>query len=156
MARKKHFKEGDIVRVPINDKEHTYLRKLPGFLIAMYDCKTTEEIGDLNYIVSTPILFIVTVYRTDLAEGEWRKVGSLALEHYLTKEPAFFIKEIGTTDSYRIYENGNMRPATKEECEHLEINAVWSAQNLKDRLNDIYYGDPDRKRKQTLKNAEPR
>ncbi len=150
MERKKRrssFKEGDIVKVAINNTEHTYMRIVVNRLCAFYDFKTVQDVHDLNEIVSKPVLFIIIVHNEYLKEGEWIKVGNLPLEEYLKMEPNFFIKHIrprGMPHSFTIFINGDDIPATWEECKDLEPSAVYTAPNVRERLHDFYYGDQDR------------
>ena len=121
--------------------------------MVLYDCKSSKEIADLSFIANCPVLFIANVYYKDLSEGEWHKIGNLPLEEYLKKEPAFFIKQIwpkGSADVYTIYENGESRNATFVECKGIEPMSVYNSYNIENRLNDIYYGNLDKRLKEYL------
>lgn len=152
--RAKSFKEGDIVKVPINSVEHTYMRIIVDRLCAFYDCKTSADINDLKSLITLPIIFTLVVYDQDLKEGDWLKIGNLPLSDDLKIKPAFFIKDIlpkGTIpQTYRIYENGIDRPAKWAECKDLDAEGVYNSTHVKARLNDFYYGDPDRMLKEYL------
>ena len=44
----------------------------------------------------------------------------------------------------KIYENGNVRAATRAECEGLEREAVWDPEHIEDRLSDYFSGKPNK------------
>jgi hypothetical protein len=44
---------------------------------------------------------------------------------------------------HRIFDNGEIREASKEECIGLEVNAIWSPEQLEERINDHYNGVPN-------------
>ena len=57
--------------------------------------------------------------------GRWKIVGNLPLEENLQKPAPKFMQDRLRPDSFSIYEGGQIRPASKEECVGLERSAVW-------------------------------
>jgi hypothetical protein len=133
-------KPGDILKVGIDNVSHTYARILNDASVAFYDCKTSEELKDIEKIILSPVLFIITVNREVLISGEWPKIGSIPLEDHLKKNPPKYIKAFGHKNRFEIYDNGKIRPATKDECLGLELMASWAKQHIEERLQYHYDG----------------
>lgn len=131
---------GAIVNIPLENRNHTYGRILGEASFAIYDCITTDKIKQLEAITSCPILFIVAVYNDVITEGRWEKTGFVPLEQTLQKLPPKYIRDAINPDTFRIYENGQMRPASKEECIGLEVASVWEPNQVEERINDHYAG----------------
>ena len=134
---------GAIVKIPLDSSYHSYARILSQASFAFYDFRTKEDVSDLTEIISSPILFIVAVFNDAVTRGRWVKVGKLPLEPYFQKLPRKFIWDtIGLR--FQIYDNGNIREATREECQGLERAAVWEPEEVEERLRDHYAGGPNR------------
>lgn len=144
MKRRLSFKEGDLVKVPINEKEHTYMRVIVNQKCAFYDGKSNIEREDFSEIMKLPVIFTITIYHSDLKEGDWSKKVNFPLESFFKINPPCFIKNIlppGAKQTYRILENGLFRAAQWEECKNLEPCEVYAKEHVVKRLNDFYYGD---------------
>jgi len=131
---------GAFLKVPIDDEYHTYARILQEG-IAFYDCRTTEEIDEMQRIASCPVLFITGVYNDVITQGHWLKVGKLPLEEKFSLLPLQYIYDhIG--EGFKIYDpnTGIIRPSTKQECYGLECCAVWEGFAIEERLRDHYAG----------------
>jgi hypothetical protein len=133
---------GAIVKVPIDDKYHTYARILDKAGYAFYDLRTDEDIKDLRQIVSSPILFIIAVYDDVITRGKWLKVGKLPLEDELKSLPMEFIQDEIEPEKFFLYnaDTGEIIPADKKQCIGLERAAVWEAEHVEDRLRDHFSG----------------
>jgi hypothetical protein len=138
--KRQRVKPGDIIKVSIDHASHTYARILNDASVAFYDCKTSEEFEDIEKIISSPILFIITVDRGVLISGEWPKVGSMPLENHLQINPPKYIKTIGHENRFEIYNNGKIHSATRDECIGLELMASWKKQHIDERLQCHYEG----------------
>lgn len=135
-------KVGAFVKIRLDKKWHTYARILEEAAFAFYDCRTNKELS-LEEICSKPILFITAVYKSAVTKGRWKKVGYLPLEPHLKESPKFFIQDALDPTKFFIYHKGEITPATREECEGLECEAVWEAEHVEDRLRDYYAGRPN-------------
>jgi hypothetical protein len=71
--------------------------------------------------------------------GRWPIVGHIPLEDRLVPPPKF-IQDPLNKNSFSIYENGQIRKATREQCAGLERAAVWEPEQMEDRLRDHYTG----------------
>ena len=130
---------GDVVRVDLGDGFHTYARVLSEALFAFYDGRITEELA-LERILALPILFQVPVMDHAVKRGRWVIVGNAPLDDSLLNPPPRFMQDALRKNLFRIYENGQTRPASKEECIGLEREAVWEPAHVEDRLRDHYAG----------------
>lgn len=82
----------------------------------------------------TNLVFFVTVYRDVLLDGVWPVVGYRKFE---SKEEAWppprgavdAITRIGS-----LYDKGELKPCSYEECKDLEIAAVWERWHVVSRL----------------------
>jgi hypothetical protein len=71
--------------------------------------------------------------------GRWPIVGHIPLEDGL-RAPPQFIQDPLNLNSFSIYENGEIRPATRSEIIGLERVVAWEPANVEDRLRDHYAG----------------
>jgi hypothetical protein len=156
MKRKKYPKRvvGDIVSISLGDGFKTYSRVLNEAMFAFYDCRTEEQ-PPIDTIISSSILFKVAVMKYAVTRGHWEIVGHAPLESALQNLPPKFMQDLHRPGKFRIYHQGQIRPATLEECIGLECAAVWDPIHVEDRLRDHYTG---RKNKwvESLKLREPK
>lgn len=129
---------GDIVQIPLGDGTHTYARVLHEASFAFYDSRTNEDLT-VDRITSRPILFFVPVMDRAIKEGRWSIVGHAPVDDNL-KVPPRFIQDPLDKNKFEIYEKGQIRPATRQECLGLEREAVWDPEHVEDRLRDHYAG----------------
>ena len=130
---------GDIVRIDLGDGFHTYARVLSEALFAFYDGRITDKLS-IDQIIALPILFQVPVMDHAVKRGRWVVVGNAPLDDTLLNPPPRFLQDALKKNLFRIYERGQTRPASKEECLGLEREAVWEPAHVEDRLRDHYAG----------------
>lgn len=141
--KKQRIKAGDVLKVIIDNDTHTYARILNGADVAFYDCRTKEDIADLEKIIHSNVICIIAVDKSVLTQGEWPKIGNIPLEKNLQTSPLKYIKEAGE-EKYQIYDNGIIRPSTREECIGLELVASWSKSNVEERLQSYFSNTPSK------------
>jgi hypothetical protein len=129
---------GDIVKIPLGDTTHAYARVLPDASFAFYDSRGTEEM-EIDRIVGLPVLFFAAVMKRAINSGRWKVVGHISRGDGL-RAPPQFIQDPLDKNRFRIYEDGQMRPATRQECLGLECAAVWEPEHVEGRLRDHYAG----------------
>jgi len=129
---------GDIVKIPLGDGTHTYARVLRDASFAIYDSRVTEEVP-IEKVINRPVLFFVAVMDHAVKKGRWPIVGHFPLKDQL-QPPPMFIQEPLSKNTFSVYENGHIRPATREECIGLERASVWEPEHVEDRLRDHYAG----------------
>jgi hypothetical protein len=129
---------GDIVQIPLGDGTHTYARLLPEGSFAFYDSRSSVEIEIAN-VVKLPILFFIAVSMQAMRDRRWRVIGHVPLDDGL-RTPAMFIQDAYDPDSFSLYKEGQIIPATRQECVGLERMAVWEPEHVENRLRDHYAG----------------
>ncbi len=134
---------GDVVRIDLGDGFACYGRVTGDAGLAVYDLRSSEAVA-LSEIMSRPILFHISVMDNAITSGHWAVVGHAPLEDALSNPPPRFIRDPIRKDTFRIYEDGKMRPATRDECVGLEAAAVWGARHVEERLRDHYAGVKNR------------
>ena len=129
---------GDVVKISLGDRTHTYARVLSDASFAVYDARETKELP-LEEIIQRPVLFFVAVMDHAVKKGRWPVVGHSPVQDRLLPPPRF-IQDPLDRDSFSIYENGRIRRATRQECIGMERAAVWEPEHVEDRLRDHYAG----------------
>lgn len=142
-------KTGDIVKVSYAEQSYSLGLVLEEPLIAFFDKAYANEADWAAGGHLGGHLFTLMVMRSAVTSGRWPVVGKTDIPNHLQAPPKFAKQDAftGQTFIYQVipelaplYE----RPATREECEGLEIAAVWSAEHVEDRLRDHFAGVPNR------------
>jgi hypothetical protein len=110
--------------------------------MAVYDLPTIDDDeppGPAD-VLGRPVLFIVAVY--DRAIGlDWPVVGRVPAGSTVPTVPERFTQDLFNLQRCKIIDvDGNMRPATPEECVGLERAAVWEVEHVAERIRDHYAG----------------
>lgn len=134
---------GAILRVPLDERWHTYALTLDDPDFAFFDAKTDGELGP-EEIVRRAVLFRLFVFKSAVTKGRWQKVGKAAVPPELSQPSSTFIQDALCPDRFDICVGGARRPATLEECEGLERCAVWVPEHVEERIRDHYAGVPNR------------
>jgi hypothetical protein len=134
---------GDIYRIDLGDSTHCYAMALAEASFAFFDFRTSDD-HEVNEIRDMPVLFKIAVMKHAVTRGRWKRVGHVSLSDAEARPPAKFIRDRLCRGKYQIYENGQIRNATREECEGLEAAAVWEPEHVEDRLRDFYAGRPNK------------
>lgn len=129
---------GDIVKIPLGDGTHAYARVLSEASFAFYDSRGTEDLPT-DRVIDLPVLFIVAVMNHAIKKKRWPIVGHVSLDCRL-RQPPRFIQDPFDKNSFSIYENGQIRRATRQQCIGLEREAVWEPENVESRIRDYYAG----------------
>ena len=136
---------GAIVKVPLEKGFYRYGRILQGTSFAFYDIRSKEGQIDLAKIVSSPVLFIISVSNYAVTDGRWAKIGKLPLEKEFDFLPPRYTQDLLSPDKFKIiYSNGTVKQATRKECSGLERFAVWQPQQVEERLSDYFAGRKNR------------
>jgi hypothetical protein len=134
---------GAILKVPLDERRHTYAQTLNEADFAFFDARTDKELP-IHDIISRPVLFREAVHKSAWNTGRWKRVGKAPLTPELSKPVPKFIQDKLQPDRFSIYLGGDIRPATKEECVGLQQCSVWDGPNIEERLRDHYAGRPQR------------
>ena len=68
-GNKQRITVGSIFMVELDTGYHTYGRIVSTSSYAFYDCRVNSDISDLREIVSSPVLFITSVYNEAITSG---------------------------------------------------------------------------------------
>ena len=135
------WRAGVVIRKSLEDGWTYYARLLEFPWAVFYKHRTKTPSDDLAAITAHPVLFTIAAHKDLLAKNEWEVVGHLALDGSLTPPRAQAVWDLDDPDGCQIIDDqGEMRPATPEECEGLEPAAVWEPEHIADRLRDTFAG----------------
>lgn len=93
----------------------------------------------VSRIVTLPILFFAAVMHSAIRSGRWPVVGHVLRDDGL-RTPPKFIQDPLDARKFSIYEDGQIRTASRQECLGLERAAVWTPERIEGRLLDHYMG----------------
>lgn len=136
------LRPGQLVRVPVDERTHTYGRLLSAQpYVAFYDCRTEQGDPPSLEIVACPVLFVLaTMFQDPVKEGRWVPLGIVPLSEFDVEIPPRFHVSVGRPDLSIIDQRGNVRPATPAECVGLERARGWTRWSVEERLRDHYEG----------------
>ncbi len=92
----------------------------------------------IEEILSSKVLFRVASNDDAILDGRWIKVGKYELKEEFTKPVPKFIQNALNKEKFEIYLGGEIRSATRTECEGLDRCAVWAVNHIEDRIRDHY------------------
>lgn len=142
---------GRVVRIDLGDGRCAYGRRLNGPSVEFYDrVDAYGESVDLLDLVASRVAFTVRVMDPAFRRpGGWELLDVVPLSasehaeggHRAKKDPISGECSIYWTDA--VSGNFGEIPASPEECENLQVAAVWDAQHVEDRLRDHLDGRPN-------------
>lgn len=141
--KRQQWRQGDIVKIPLDNNEWGFGRVLESPLMAFYDYKSID-IPPLEEIVSKPIAFKTWVMKYAITKGDFSVIGYIPLSPELLEPPLFFMQDPLNGKLSTTYDGGERWAATRSEIEGLERAAVSDPEHIVDRLNDHFAGLPDR------------
>ncbi|MBT2740712.1 Imm26 family immunity protein [Bacillus sp. ISL-77] len=129
--KRKRIKIGDVYAIPLPNGKYAFGRifKDAGIGIYKYIGESIEDIPKVE-----EYQFIVGVYEYVLKSGDWTVVEyrPFKSDDEAFPPPSCIIDSI--SGEYSIYHKGEIRSATKLECEKLEVAAVWADNHIIDRI----------------------
>lgn len=144
MKKKQTRTLGSIVKIDLPDSTFILAQILDDGL-AFFDYKSDHLPSNLDFLIDTPILFILSVYNDAITQGRWLKVGKLPIRQDLQTQPLKFIQDALQPEKFELYNpnDGSIVSATKEQCKGLEAAAVWEAEHVESRIIDYYNKVPN-------------
>jgi hypothetical protein len=143
---------GRVVRIDLGEGRCAYGRQLLGPSVEFYNRlgKTCETV-DLLDVVASPIAFTIWVMKYAFRRhGGWELLDVVPL----TDEERAMVDRWAKQDvisgtlsicwSDHVSGTFGETPASVQECEGLEVAAVWDPQHVEDRLRDHFDGQPNR------------
>lgn len=128
---RKRIKIGDVYAIPLPNKKYSFGRVFNDAGFGIYD-HIGESIDDTP--INESYQFIVGVYNHAIKSGEWTFVENRPFNNVDESYPPPMCNIDSFTGEYSIYHKGEIRKATKSECEGLEVAAVWDANHITDRI----------------------
>jgi hypothetical protein len=145
MAQGRKQKRGDLVSIPIGDGKHCCAVALTDPLFAFFD--GTLEVGQRpESIKDQSILFKLPVFHTAVKSGRWSVIGKVDPMLLCALDRVVFFKQdkiSGSLSAYDPFTNIEWQ-ISFEEAEQLECAAVWSPEQIEDRLRDYFHGVPSK------------
>ena len=133
---------GAILLVPLADGTYAYGHVVNAPDIAFYNLNTAEPELDIDAIMSTDLIFSVSVLK--YAAREWRTIGHAPLPDPLPFSLERFVQDPDDPSQCTIIDaQENERPATVEECALLERESAWDGPHVAARLQSFFRGEPD-------------
>jgi hypothetical protein len=83
------------------------------------------------------------VHKSAWSTGRWRKVAKIEVPLSLLAPQPKFIQDQFNSRKFELYVRGEMRSASRAECEGLERAAVWDPEHVEQRLQDHLAGVPN-------------
>lgn len=127
----KRLKLGDVYAIPLPNGKFAFGRTFYDASIAIYRHigETLEDLPETE-----DYQFIVGIYEYVLKSGEWPIVDSRPFKNEDEKWPPPTCIIDSISGKYSIYHKGEIRTATKSECDGLEKASVWAAEHIIDRI----------------------
>jgi len=138
---KKRWEHGNVVTKTLDDGWTYYARLLESPWVAFYRHRTKQTADDLAKVVASPVLFTIATHKDLVTNGAWKLAGHIPLDGSLEPPRAQAVWDMDDPTKCEIIDDqGDMRPATPEQCELLEPAAVWAPEHIDDRLKDTFAG----------------
>ncbi|MGH0346523.1 immunity 26/phosphotriesterase HocA family protein [Sinorhizobium meliloti] len=142
MAQKQALRQGDFLKIGMDDGTFCFARVLHEPYMAFYGLRSEDE-RPIDEVAQSKVLFKLAVMNRAVTSGRWRVIGNLPLEEEL-RQPVKSFRQDPITKKLSIYVNGADSPATPEACANLERAAVWDPEHVEDRLRDHFAGVPNK------------
>lgn len=137
--KRQRWSVGFIVKIPLLHNQHSYGQLLSQGSIAVFDIITDKEL-EISKIIKNDLLFIVTIYSDVIPSGRWLKMSKAEINQQLSTLPMKFIQDPLDSDAFELYDpnTGDIRKATRKECEGLERSSIWAAEHVESRIRDHF------------------
>lgn len=132
---------GAVIEIPLPNGYYAYGRILKEGDFAFYDFVSEVESVDYTKVLQSKVLFIRAVFNDVITQGRWLKVYKASVEPALDDLPNKYIEDALLPGNYSIYNTntGEITPATKAECDGLEVAAVWQPWQIEEQLMDYLF-----------------
>src|SRR5690242_8509291 len=136
------FTPGGVVQISLSDGKMAYgvmLSKFPYWAFYPH----TTELGQDGAALGAPI-FVVAVTKAAYSRGRWGKitrqlpVSALPAIPLFVRQDTMRLSHCITVDAY-----GTENPISVEDAKAFERSAVWSAENVEERLEDHFASRPN-------------
>lgn len=144
-AKRIRRREGDVVQIDLGKGKYAYGRVLYDPHMAFYDFQSSRPVS-METVISKPVAFVIAVMHEPIKTGRWPVIGNVPLEAKLTRDvrqfrqDALYPRNLSITWQVGRGPDYVEIPATFEECQGLEREAVWYDYHVEDRLRDHFAG----------------
>jgi hypothetical protein len=138
------IKRGDVYLISIGEGLVAYAVALQRPLYGFFDVFSESPVA-VESLIELAFAFRCCVHDQAIKTGRWIKVGSYVPEKELDKM-LYFKKDLisGNLETYCDDGHEAVRLLTREEARQLEPAAVWSAEQVEDRLRDHFARQPNK------------
>ena len=130
---------GAVLAVRLNSQETCFAVTLPEADFAFFGPGAAADASSAKLFTHAP-LFRVAVHKSACSTGRWSKLAKLDVPPALLAPEPKFIQDSLNPSKFQIYRGGEIRAATRSECEGLESAAVWEPEHVEQRLQDQLAG----------------
>jgi hypothetical protein len=127
----------------LGDGTNIHAQALEEADFAFFDTRSIQS-SDLKEITESPVLFRVAVHKSAFNTGRWLRIGKTEIRSDLSEPQSTFIQDSLNPNRFQIYTAGEIKSATRDECEGLERCAVWEPEHVEDRIKDHFEGKPNK------------
>lgn len=140
--KKYRGKIGDIFRIKLEKNLYGYGQIVSKVEHAFFDYFNDGSISNLSEIVSSNIIFRISVDSYVIRDGFWEIIGNSIVAGNLKISLPLFTHDIYTNE-YTIWTTQGKRPGTPDEIQNLECLASWGNNHVEQRLKDHLAGRPN-------------
>ncbi|MFG6456563.1 Imm26 family immunity protein [Roseateles sp. BYS96W] len=133
---------GAVLAVPLGDETTCYAITLHEADFAFFEARTSDA-SPPDDLLERPAPFRVAVHKSAWSNGRWLRVAKVELPEQFRRSEPKFMQDALNPGQFQIYVGGEIRPASRAECEGLERAAVWDPEHVESRLRDHYAGVPN-------------
>ena len=144
-GKAKKARNGDVIAVPLLEVGFGYGLVAKDRKVAFFDYRSDTLAVGTDEFRTKSVAFTLWVMEYALDGRCWPVVGTLDELPELAVKPVYFFMQDAITKELTITEDGSIqRPATRSECEGLEVLAAWDPEHVRDRLADHFAGRPNK------------
>lgn len=129
----RRVRTGDVYAIPLPNGQFAFGRAFRDAGFGVYR-KMGTSITDLPNMKDEDYQFVVSVYRDLLRDNVWKFIENRPFKSEEMEWPPQRCIKDSISGEYSIYYKGEIYPAKKEECEGLEVAAVWDRNHIIDRI----------------------
>jgi hypothetical protein len=155
LPRPNALKLGDLAAIPLSNGAFGYGRQYRDAALGILDI-TSDTILPVEALVSHRVAFFVS-YCEPIDNPEWIYLGKWKFtDEDSAWGPAQFIQDIIDPATYRIYERGKMRAASRTETNGLSKHVLLFPEHVRERIEAHFFPNQEKQtthHEQTARNA---
>ena len=137
---------GSVIEIPLAEDLYAYGQIISRTEVAFFDyigCQLDKK--HLPPMSCDCVLFVVSVMNNAITSGRWKKIQKMEIDGRFLGRREYFMQD-AITQRISIYQSddGAIRPGLRSEAQGLERAAVWSPEQVEERLRDCHDNKPNR------------